>query len=746
MFSPKKIKERRDALSLHMIQKSPFDEKGRPLFRPGFVLREHTILQVQQANAHLDVVLKKRKPNLVEQRWIKNERAMCSVSFIYWATRYAYIIDAEGRLSLFSPNLPQQVIIEELGNMEDREIAMIVQVLKARQEGVTTLSELIMLWISTFHPYSNTLVASSRPEKSKDMVEKMEFCYAKQPTWLIPKVESYTTGELIGFDSIHSSIHVRHGAMMSGMGRGTTVFSFHLSEVTEFNNPSESIDGALLKAVHDTPWVVGILESTGTGRYGWFYENWKNNVEFWPQGTGKMCPIFLPWYIRRDIYPTDSWLKAHPVNKELISEAAWKHAARATEYVRSGQNTTITRVLGRWWEMPIEQTWYWYVIHEQHARDKTLATFYREMCADDHEAFQNLNSKLFTVEVMDGFRSGAKMPYGVYGIKASQAEIPIQFQASDKDIDPNRRPIDIRADWLPNQARHDYRLVPLLHKGAAAFSPNGKIIMWEPPFDGEYYALGTDTGYGLGQDSSVIQVVRKGSAERNDEQVCEFASPQLNSYTLWPFNLALGTLYSTIYGGRRRQARQVIEGAANGENVHNELKKRGWKEFHNWVRYDKKRILEYKANRELWYTTTWSRPLMLDMLLDALNNGWLDINSFTFMDEMEALEIQEEGRNKIAAARGEHDDRIMALGIALFSLHALETRSHDGWAARRRREGDEEPTYLSYSPGAQGNVSREYLTGPETSYAYHIVRGNDPDVDELRGKVSRSWTAEDFYR
>lgn len=730
-----------------MIQKSPFDYKGRAIFKPGFHLQEHSVAQIEQANSHLEMIIGKRPLNTEEIRWIRNERAMCSISFSYWATRYAFIIDWGGQLSRFKPNLPQQVILDELSTMEGREIAMIVQILKARQEGVTTLSELIMLWISIFHPYSNTLVASSRPDKSKLMVEKMEFCYAKQPKWLVPPVESYNAGELIGFDSIHSTVNIRHGAMMSGMGRGATTFSFHLSEVTEFQNPHEAIDGALLKSIHDTPWIVGILESTGMGRYGWYYDNWKNNVEFWPQGMGKMCPIFLPYYILRDIYPTDSWLRAHPVPKEWdVPDFVRSHAARATAYVQSGQNQIVTRVLGSTWELPVEQQWFWYVSHEQAVRDKKLNLFYQELCADDSEAFQNPNSTIFSSEITDQFRNSARMPYGVYGIKASQAEIPIQFQAHDPDIDPSRPPIDIRADWMPNGQRHDYRLVPLLHRGAAPFSPTGKIIMYEPPHSGEFYAVGTDTGYGLGADSSVIQIVRKGSAERNDEQVLEFASPQLNSYTLWPFNLALGTLYSTNYNGKRRQARQVIEGAANGENVHNELKKRGWREFHNWVRYDKKKILEFKANRELWYTTSWSRPLMFDMLLDALNNGWLDINSPWFIEEMENLEVIVEGRQKIAAAVGAHDDRIMALGIALFSLHALETRSHDGWARRRARDNEDDVIRdLSYSPGSQGGISSEYLAGPETSYAYKVISDHDPSADELRGLTQRGWSADDFY-
>jgi hypothetical protein len=410
--------------------------------------------------------------------------------------------------------------------------------------------------------------------------------------------------------------------------------------------------------------------------------------------------VFLPYYALRDIYPTTTWALEHPVpwkNESDIPELVKEHAHNAEEYVHSGQNSFLSKELGgNSWHMPLEQMWYWWIQRKRALRKKKLNVFYQEMCASDKEAFQNPNASIFPIEITESFRSAAKMPWGVYGLKAPQAEVPVELQARDGDIDPNIRPIDIRANWSPTGRAHDYRLVPLLHRGSAPFSPNGKIVIYEPPIPGETYALGTDTGYGLGEDYSVIQGLKVGNAIHNDTQVMEFASPQINSFTLWPFNLAIGTFYSTYKDGIKRQPKQVIEGAANGENVYNELKKRGWREFHNWVRTDRKKIIEAKANRQLWYTTSWSRPLMFDMLLDALNNGWLDINSPWFIDEMADLELYIE-RSKIAAAKGKHDDRLMALGIALYSMHIFDTRGSDGWATRRAREKGETPfNYLSH--------------------------------------------------
>lgn len=742
MFNPEINESQIDAVSLELIRKSPFDANGRPIFIPGFRLQRHSINQVTEANEYLKTVIAKgREFTTDEYIWVRNERALCSIDFLYWATRYGWIINWESDAVLFDPNVPQRIILEQFSEMEAQGIAILVLILKARQEGVTTLSELIMLWKAIFHPFTNVVVASSNPKKSAEMSEKMEFCLKRQPVWLVPAVETYNVGELIGFDSQSSAIYIGHGSSeKSDLGRGATKSAFHLSEVTEFLHPAQDIDAALLEAIHDNPRAIGILETTGKSRYGWYYDKWNFSVENWPKGQARLCPIFLPYYALRDIYPPPAWLRSHPVNWEGdIPEIVLAHAQRANTYVQGGTNPMLTKLLGATWEMPQEVMWHWWISRKEFAANNKLNDFYRERASDDKEAFQSDNSTIFPVEVIENYRNFRRAPEAVYGIIAPQAEIPVLLQAREGDIDRSRPPIDIRANWLPTGQPHDYRLVPLLHRGSAEFSPNGKIIVYEHPHPNEEYLLGTDTGFGLGKDNSVIQGLRKGSAHRNDEQVFEFSSPQVNSFALWPFNLALGTLYATNRDGKRRQPRQVIEGAANGEVVHNELKKRGWSSFHNWVRYDKKRIQEFKATRELWYTTSWSRPLMFDMLLDALNNGWLEINSPWFINEMEDLELFE--NNKIAAAVSSHDDRLMALGIALFSAHANETRGRDGWVGRAKARGDTSPeVYASYTPGGQGSADAHMEDTRPASTTYRVIGPAHPDYDLLSPAGPTIWT------
>lgn len=749
MFHPSKVEEKVRASNIALIQRSPLDANGKAIFPAGFQIQRHTIAQVAQANQHLQEIFddegKQLRPYSTEEiRWMRNERALCRCDFVYWATRYGFIIDWLGQLVRFNPNIAQRMAMDVFAELEFMDIAILVQALKARQLGVTTLAELIVLWKTIFFPRTNSLVASSDPDKSAQMAQKMELCFSNQPFWLVPEITSYHQGELIEFKKQNSAVSIQHGTQLSGMARGATPTTFHLSEVCDYRNPEALIDAALLRAVHDSPWVFGLLESTASGRNNYWHNKWIFNVANWPQRKSRLCPMFLPWYVGTDLYPTETWIRARPIPQgHEFPEIVRKHANRAKDYVQSGQNPLITKYLGARWEMPPEQMWFWEVTRDEYAATKKLNDFYAELCADDIEAFQSSNVSVFDAEVLAEFRESRRPPVGVYGIRAPQSEIPIQLQAPERDVDARYKPIDIHAAWSPMQPAHDYQLVPLLHRGAAPFDPLGKIILYEFPEANEQYGLGCDTGFGLGQDRSVLEGVRKGSLERNDAQVFEFASPYVNSFSLWPFALALGTLYSTPINGTIRQSKQVIEMAANGENVQNELKKRGWRNFHLWVRYDRRRVIEANATRFGWYTTPWSRRMMLDMLLDALNNGWLDINSQWFIDEMGELELDQEAQ-KIKAIGGGHDDRLMALGIVLFSLHALETKHTDRWVTRERMERrNPNPVYASFNPGTQGNDRSERENDHTTSYGYRVIRPGNPQYHQLERPGAMIWTPDD---
>jgi hypothetical protein len=137
--------------------------------------------------------------------------------------------------------------------------------------------------------------------------------------------------------------------------------------------------------------------------------------------------------------------------------------------------------------------------------------------------------------------------------------------------------------------------------------------------------------------------------------------------------------------------------------------------------------------------------MMMDMLIDAITNGWLDINSTWFIDEMADLELDLE-KQKMMAASGAFDDRIMAMAMVLFSLHDMETRNRDNWVTRERQERRSlNPTYAKFHPGSQGLPTTE-MAPNQGSYTYRVVSGGHKDYGSLRQAGAVIWSPEDEER
>lgn len=470
------------------------------------------------------------------------------------------------------------------------------------------------------------------------------------------------------------------------------------SEIPDFSHPEELIDAGLLKAMHESPYMFLVLESTAKGRGNWWHNTWKVSKSGWPIGRSRLRPVFLPWFVGSDIYPTSTWLKAHPVpeNYEPDKETD-EHARRAEEGVST--NDLLSKYLGTDWRMPIEQKWFWEAERFEAKAKKQLAQFFSEMPATDTEAFQSTNISIFDTELVQSYRAHIRQPWGVFGIIGTG--VTSRISPIESQVDRTRPRINVTARWRENSEALKYQLVPLKWNGYDSDDGWDKLYIWEPPMVNEVYGVGVDLGDGVGADQSVLEVLRKGTFTKNDALVAEFASTTMNSMDMWPVCMAVGTLYSVPYAQSLRQPRVAIECRTSGENCQLEMRKQGWKNFHQWVRYDRKRINPNSAQKIGWYTVPWSRDLLMDRMIKYIRDGAMDIFSPWFIDEMNDLERDEaRQRMKIAAGDGAFDDRFMAAGIILVSLHILEFRGFRQEEAFHRIEA---------SPLARDDSRDEYV-------------------------------------
>lgn len=667
------------------------NERSLPLYSPkvtnkaldrvedtlGIQLRRHPIAFVESSVSSLNSLMQEdgnlRRPLTPDERsFIRNERIVCKLDYNYWRSRYVYIKDfAENKYVHFIPNVAQRIMNDLCGEMEEEGIAILIQQLKARQLGVTTDTEMRIAHRVQFYPNVNAVVASSRPEKSEEMSDKMSDCWARQPWWLLPRQTSSRAGSLIEFGDLNSYVTIQHGAQMTGIARGTTPNIVHLSELCEFQNPESLVDASLMRAFHHSAFGFFVMESTALGEGNWWHNTWLISKEGWPTRTSDFRPVFLPWYVGSDIYPDVTWLRAHPVPVDWqplpVSEA---HRARAEAYVE--KNDILRRHLGEGWKMPDRQLWWWEVQRNIAIKKKALPQFYMETPGDDIEAFQSTNTSVFDTDTIEVLRDNTRNPVAVFGFVGNQEYFPLRNHPTTREIDTDSPPIHIKARLSTSQTPIDCDLVPLKFTGYSTYNEMGKLILWEMPEDTEEYGIGVDTSEGIGQDRTVMEVLRKGTYHRNDSQVAEFATPRMNSIDIFPYAFVIGCFFSTLTGdGGVRRPRFVIECRWNGENVQLELQKRGWPNFHRWTRYHKTKYDLSKERNIGWYSNAWSRPMMMDYFIKAIRDGYLECPSPYLVDELRHLESDDASQDA-RAAYGYHDDRAMALGIVFFSLHILE--------------------------------------------------------------------------
>lgn len=666
----------------------------------GWQLQRYNRAQIDLAIAHFDDLWepeekKLRRPlTTEEQRFIQNERKMCALDFRdHWLPNYAWIVNYEKQPQRFSPNVAQNIVMDLWADREAQGLAIWMQQLKARRLGVSTISEMAVQHRFQFHPYSNCVVASADPTKTIEMAGMIKYCLDQQPWWLIPQgLPKIKSGIPIEYPDIHTSLSIQAGNQFTGVARGSTPSVIHLSELMEWQDAEDLVDGALMRAIIDTPNVFGILESTGGGLGTWWHRTWEQNKRDYGRGRARVIPVFLPWYVGTDLYPSAADLRARPIPSDwLPSDRSIAHAERARQYVLT--NPLLFKHLAKGdtnWKLTREQMWFREIEYETAKEKKQLHIFHMELCADDFEAFQTSNIPVIDPEILIGYQERTRPPIGVYTIIGPEIAPPLVTPRRYWDTSKPTITVSTR-EILP---RYDvkYQLVPLVFEGYPALDESMKLLVWEWPKDHHVYGVGVDCAEGLGQDNTVMEAMREALPDREPGQVAEWASNTVTAFQLWPLAICLGALYSVVNAsaGRRLQCRMAIEAQSNGSAVQNELQKRGWTNFHPRKYNDTKRPRRDADVQGIGILTNfWFRGTMMDMLLTCLSEEAIDIPSPYLVNELLTLE-RAAGEHKAKAAPDAHDDRVMALGFPLFSLHMNKPPSKQ--FTRKR---------VQYAPGLQ---------------------------------------------
>lgn len=632
-----------------------------------------------------------------DRAWMLNEQILVQCDAAYFLTRYAFVKDEKGVVRRFSFRVAQRLLFDIICELESSGASIEIMILKARQLGMSTLTELLVAHRIIFSYGATAVIGSADQSKTSEMSNMLLLCYDMLPCWLRPtptsRVES-DRGKLM-FGQLASGVRFQHGAQKLGIATGSTPTIYHLSEVALYTDHLKLIDEGLWKAVHASPRVLGILESTGRSNQGWWAKTWYYSKAHWP--SSRMCPVFLPWFCGVEIYPMEADRRSHPIPLGWRPDRDTRaHVAKSHLYVRS--NPLLARHLGADYSMPPDQQWYWEWNHQEAKYKGGEGSFLQEMAGDDEEALQRSIESVFgheTIEVIDRKRKREYLAYGFTGQSIETAHEP-----PSEDIDYTSPRIPLRMQNSRNEV-YRWELIPLAFRTPLSETDPedavGKLFVFHPPQEHVRYSIGIDTSQGQGEDSTVISVWGLGMKQQPDFQAAEFASAYVSHTEAYAFAVAIGQYYSRFMSPESTKWPMpyvVVEQVeAVGDTCQLQMMRMGYpvRCFHKMTRYDVSPAAVAKSRRggtqKLgWFTRGYTRPILTGYFVNCAQNGWAEINSPWLIREMERFEVHEtaSGKMRLEHEAGQHDDRIFAAAMATFGPHDM-----DVLAERSKKRMDE---------------------------------------------------------
>ena len=155
MFNREIIERKLEALQRALDEENDTADPPQPRWK----LERHSVAECVKAIKFLNEILdpntdKPARPfTPSEQRWVTNETLICSVDFLYFATRYGRILPWYGGDYIpFELNIAQKIILDVWSDLERKGQSITLAILKARQLGLTTLAQCALLWILIFRP------------------------------------------------------------------------------------------------------------------------------------------------------------------------------------------------------------------------------------------------------------------------------------------------------------------------------------------------------------------------------------------------------------------------------------------------------------------------------------------------------------------------------------------------------------------------------------------------------------------
>jgi hypothetical protein len=563
----------------------------------------------------------------IERDFIDGEIAHCADDCRYYLENYHAIRgEAEDTLITVYPFLESQEIFfaaVEQHWVEGRPVFVIV--LKARQLGLSTISQGCLFWKTIFTPLCNSMVVAQDPSQAGYLFDMSRLAYDNLPWWMRPERRYEAKGKFLVFDredamqrrlkpGLQSNIFVEAANKMTGVARGKSLRCLHASEMGFWVDP-ETLSTQLNPTMnaHDG---LYIMESTANGRDNLFHRLWKQAME----GETKWKPVFIEFFrVKKYSIP----IPANETFKLTTEERAIRKKVQREKAV------TIS-----------DEQFHW--------RRKTLAEvtalegaewkFFQEYPQSSwQEAFQGSGLCAFDKRKLQTIMETTCTEPGWFG---------------EIELDPEKLAKRVQVPKLSGQRRREGEAAP------AAKTYGSRLRLWRGPQEGAAYYIGVDVAHGIqGGDFSCANVIRIGRGAEPDEQVAEWHG-WIDPTPFAGIVVALALYYN--------QAELAIECNDIGLGMNSDV----WRNYEydrlfRWKKYDK--ITNFTTDFFGWQTNSKTRPMLIYKFREGINDGSLVVRSTELIDECMDFS-QGDNTNRFEGQNG-NDDRVFAAMIARFCAH-----------------------------------------------------------------------------
>lgn len=343
--------------------------------------------------------------------------------FPFWAAFFVYIKNKGGGDDvLFRLTRPQRKFVAKLEELRCANKPIRLILLKARQWGGSTTSQIYMAWLQLVHRVGlNSLIIAHQGAGSDEIKDMFDRLIDRYPIDMLHRLgEAYNDNEpkLVGVGksgSIHR-VPQRNCKIKIGTAerpdscRGGDYNLVHLSEVgiwkkTDGKSPEDIVRSACSGILYK-PYTMIVYESTANGTGNFFQVEYDSAK----RGQSQFEPLFISWFdIDQYSMPFDS-------DKQRQEFAERLFANRLSENVTSDREESGKYLWSLFTRGATLEAINWYIVERR--GKNSHAVMASEFPSDDLEAFVNSGAMIFDRAQVEALRHSCRPPIYVGDVYA----------------------------------------------------------------------------------------------------------------------------------------------------------------------------------------------------------------------------------------------------------------------------------------------------------------------------------------